>query len=199
MSTEQDPTETTPLEVAHLTTGSGMTSSSSRGAGFYFQCAVLVVAVVGAAANGLVVYAMVAAKQHTKRVLIFNQNALDLVNCLFLAVEYSVKLCDVYLRGTAGHWLCLVAAYSVRLSGVYLSGTAGRWLCLVVAYSVKLSGVYLSGTAGRWLCLTILSDAGNWATYVGSLINLCAISIERYLKIVHNAWAKKYLRNWMIL
>jgi len=153
MSTEQDPTETTPLEVAHRTTGSGMTSSSSRGAGFYFQCAVLVVAVVGAAANGLVVYAMVAAKQHTKRVLIFNQNALDLVNCLFLAVEYSVKLCDVYLRGTAG----------------------------------------------RWLCLTILSDAGNWATYVGSLINLSAISIERYLKIVHNAWAKKYLRNWMIL
>jgi len=153
MSTEQDPTETTPLQVAHRTTGSGMTSSSSRGAGFYFQCAVLVVAVVGAAANGLVVYAMVAAKQHTKRVLIFNQNALDLVNCLFLAVEYSVKLRDVYLRGTAGHWLCL----------------------------------------------TILSDAGNWATYVGSLINLSAISIERYLKIVHNAWAKKYLRNWMIL
>ena len=176
MSTEQDPTETTPLEVAHRTTGSGMTSSSSRGAGFYFQCAVLVVAVVGAAANGLVVYAMVAAKQHTKRVLIFNQNALDLVNCLFLAVEYSVKLCDVYLRGTAG-----------------------RWLCLVAAYSVKLSGVYLSGTAGHWLCLTILSDAGNWATYVGSVINLSAISIERYLKIVHNAWAKKYLRNWMIL
>ena len=30
------------------------------------------------------------------------------------------------------------------------------------------------------------------------MINLAAISIERYLKIVHNVWAKKKLRNWMI-
>jgi len=42
------PVTTDPDEVAHhhRTTGSGvMTSSSSRGAGVYFQCAVLVVAV----------------------------------------------------------------------------------------------------------------------------------------------------------
>jgi len=151
-STFEDATDTTPVEITHQTTGSSMTSSSSRGAGFYFQCAVLVIGIIGAAANGLVLYAMVASKQHKKHVLIFNQNALDFVNCLFLGV----------------------------------------------AYSVKLSNIYLSGTGGYWLCVTLLSDAGSWGAFVGSLVNLAAISIERYLKIVHHVWAKKKFRNWMI-
>jgi len=157
MTTEEDYTiddlpETTAVEVAHQTTGSSMTSSSSRGAGFYFNFAVLVVGVVGAATNGLVLYAMVAAKQHKKQILIFNQNALDFVNCLF-------------------------------------------WF---ITYAIELSNIYLSGTGGYWLCLTLLSNAVSLAAFNGSLINLAAISIERYLKIVHNAWAKKKLRNWMI-
>jgi len=157
MSTEQDstfddPTETTPVDVAHQTTGIGMTSSSSRGAGYYFQCSVLLITVVGAAANGLVVYAMVASKQHRKHVLIFNQNALDLVNCLFSSVSFSLEL----------------------------------------------SNIYLSGTSGYWLCLILLSNLVSWGILYGSLINLAAISIERYLKVVHHVWAKNKLRNWMI-
>jgi len=155
MSTEQDstfedPTEATPVEIAH-TTGSSMTSSS-RGAGFYFQFAVLVVVIVGAATNGLVLYAMLASKQHKKHVLIFNQNVLDLVNCLFAIVKLPVTL----------------------------------------------GNVYLSGTTGYWLCLTILSSAGSSVAYYGSQINLAAISVERYLKVVHHVWAKKKLRDWMI-
>jgi len=153
MSTEEDFTfETTSIEVTHQTTGSSMTSSSSRGTGYYIQCAVLIVTVVGAAANGMVLYAMVASKQHKKHVLIFSQNALDLANCLFLAVGISLQFGDVHL----------------------------------------------SGSGGYWLCLTLMSDAGSYAAMFGSLINLAAISIERYLKIVHNAWAKQKLRDWMI-
>ena len=157
MTTEEDYTiddlrETTAVEVAHQTTGSSMTSSTSRGAGFYFNCAVLVVGVVGSAANGLVLYAMVAAKQYKKQILIFNQNALDFVSCLFWFIKYALAL----------------------------------------------SNIYLSGTSGYWLCLTLLGDTVTYAAFVGSLINLAAISIERYLKIVHNVWAKEKLRNWMI-
>ena len=157
MTTEEDYNiddlrEATAVEVAHQTTRSSMTSSSSRGAGFYFNCALLVVGVVGVATNGLVLYAMAAAKQHKKQILIFNQNALDLANCL------------------------------VGL----------------ITYAVALSNIYLSGTSGYWLCLTVLSNAVSVAAFFGSLINLAAISIERYLKIVHNAWAQKKLRNWMI-
>jgi len=65
------------------------------------------VGVVGTAANGLVLYAMVAAKQHKKHVLIFNQNALDLVSCLSLDISYSIHLSNIYLSGTGGYWPCL--------------------------------------------------------------------------------------------
>ena len=137
MSTEQDstfedPTETTAVEIDH-TAGSSMTSSSRGGGLNYLQFAHLVVGVVGAAANGLVLYAMLASKQHKKHVLIFNQNVLDLVNCL----------------------------------------------AVVMRYPIVLSNLYLSGMGGYWLCLTILSNAGVYATYTGSQINLAAISIER--------------------
>jgi len=71
-------------------------------------------------------------------------------------------------------------------------------LFLVVTIPVELSNIYLSGTAGYWLCLTLLSSAGYSATYTGSVISLAAISIERYLRVVHHVWAKQKLRNWMI-
>jgi len=63
MTTETagDVTQTTAANVA-------MTSSSSRGIKFYFQCAVPVMGVVGVAANALILYALVASKQHQKRI-----------------------------------------------------------------------------------------------------------------------------------
>jgi len=91
----------------------------------------LVVAVIAAAANGLVLYALIASKQHRKHVLIFNQNALDLFNCLFL----------------------------------------------VAALSVGVSDVNLGGTLGRWVCLLVLSKAGSWAAYVGSVINFLTLVV----------------------
>ena len=155
-STAADPTElmtTSAIETIHQTaTGSSMTSSMSRGIDFYFQCAVVVIGVVGTAANALILYAMVASGQHKKQVLIFNQNALDCVTCFFLVVTFAVKLCNIHLTGTRGYWLCVM----------------------------------------------LLSENFIWGPAGGSTINLAAITIERYLKVVHSTWSKKKLRNWMI-
>jgi len=140
---------TTPT---HQTTGSSTTSSSSRGAGFYFRCAVIIIGVVGTAANGLVLYAMVASKQHRKHVLIFNQNLLNLASSLFMSITYSVRLGNIYVDGMHGYLLCL----------------------------------------------TLLSEVPGWGPFLGSLINLAAITVERYLKVVHPVFAKKNLRKWMI-
>jgi len=150
-SSFEDQNQTTPIQVAHQTAGSSMTSSSSRGIGLYFQCGVLVVGVVGTAANALVLYGLLASKQHKKHVLVFNQNLLDFASCLFQGVMMAFVLCNIYLDGTLGYWLCML----------------------------------------------LVSDCFSWGTSIGSTINLAAISIERYLKVVHHVWAKKNLRNWM--
>jgi len=132
--------------------GSNVTSSMSRGIDFYFQCAVVVIGVVGTAANALILYAMVASGEHKKHVLIFNQNALDFASCFFLIVTYALKLCNIHLTGRSGFWLCKI----------------------------------------------VWSENLIWCPTTGSTINLAAITIERYLKVVHSTWSKKKLRNWMI-
>jgi len=142
------------LSVAMTTIGMTQTTTpqGSRGMEFYFRCAVLIIGLVGTAANGLVLYALVASNQHRQHVLIVNQNALDLVTCLFVIIIYSVKLCNIYLTGSTGYWLCVL----------------------------------------------VLSESLWMATSMGSIVNLAAISVERYLKIVHLVWSKNKLRRWMI-
>ena len=66
-------------------------------------CTVLVIGVVGTALNAVVLYAMVASKQHKKQVLIFNQNLLDFFSCFSLGATYAAKLCGIYLSGTSGY------------------------------------------------------------------------------------------------
>ena len=155
-STVEDQTElmtTSAVEIGQQAANrSSVTSSMSRGVDFYFQCAVVVIGVVGTAANALVLYAMVASGEHKKHMLIFNQNLLDLVSCFFLVVTYVAKLCNIRLTGTSGYWLCVM----------------------------------------------ILSENFIWGPAFGSIINLAAITIERYLKIVHYVWSKKVVRIWVV-
>jgi len=110
----EDTSSVSHLSVAmttdqHKTTQTtGMTSSSSSGAALYFECFVVVIGIIGTAANGLVLYALVASKEHKKHELIVNQNALDLYSCLFLVITYGVKLANIQLTGSLGYWLCML-------------------------------------------------------------------------------------------
>jgi len=69
---------------------------------------------------------------------------------------------------------------------------------LGLTYAIKACNVHLAGTSGYWLCMMILSESSSLGLFMGSLINLVAISVERYLKVVHAIWSKKKLRNWML-
>jgi len=98
----------TPDDVAQqITTGNAVTSSLSRDIVYYFESAIVFIGVVGTAANALILYAMVASKQHKKQMLIFNQNVLDLFSSIFLVITYGAKLCDIFLVGSVGYWLCM--------------------------------------------------------------------------------------------
>ena len=107
MTTTGEPEITSTKEVViSLTSTSAMTSPSQSVMEFYFSCAAIFIGALGTAANGLIIYALVASKQHQKNVglLIFHQNAIDL--SFFLVVIFSVKLCNIYLAGSVGYWLC---------------------------------------------------------------------------------------------
>jgi len=90
------------------TTVTMTSSTSSRGVTFYFQCLVVIIGFVGAAANGVILYAMIVSKQHKKQFLIFNQNMIDLCSSLLLLIIYTLKLCNIYLTGVSGYWLCMM-------------------------------------------------------------------------------------------
>ena len=105
------------------TTGeNGVTSESSHRDAMYFEALVVVIGVIGTAANGLVLYALVASKQHKRHELIVNQNAIDLYSCLFLVITYGVKLPCKHLTGSLGYWLyTLIYSESLLLVGIYAS------------------------------------------------------------------------------
>jgi len=143
---------TTEIHKMHTTNAKRMTSSYSFDAEFYFELAVVFIGIVGVAGNGLILYALIASKQHKKHVLIVNQNALDLFSSFFLVIVYALRLCNLRLYGVLGYWLCMI----------------------------------------------VLSEYLVWCGTNGSVMNLAIITIDRYLKVVHPIWSRKYLRPWVI-
>jgi len=100
-------TNTSENITVQSTTGNDAISSSSRGVAYYFESAIVFIGLVGTAANALILYAMVASKQHKKQMLIFNQNVLDLFSSILLVATYGAKLCDIPLVGEVGYWTCM--------------------------------------------------------------------------------------------
>jgi len=88
----------------------------------YFEVLVVVIGVIGTTANGLVVYALVASKQHKKDELIVNQNAIDLYCCLALIIVYGYKLSNIHLSGSLGYWLCMfIYSETILYVGLFAS------------------------------------------------------------------------------
>ena len=71
-------------------------------------------------------------------------------------------------------------------------------ILLVVTYAVELAKIPLIGTFGTFICTMFITDTLLWCTLTGSVINLAAITVERYLKVVHPTASKKLLRKWVV-
>jgi hypothetical protein len=71
---------------------------------------------------------------------------------------------------------------------------------LVIVYAMKLSDVQsrLTGSTAYYVCLFVTSETIIWYGLVGSSVNLAAIAVDRYVKIVHPIWHKNRFRPWMV-
>jgi len=197
-STVEDLMTTTIEQQAE--TGSNMTSSASRGVDFYFQCAVIAIGVVGSVANALIIYALVKSKQQKKHLLIVNQNALDMVGCLFLVITYSMKLANVRLTGIAGHWLCATILSEAFVWWGNLGSRMGLAIITIdrylkIAHSLR-SKKWLRGwviyfaMAFSWVSALIYSISVNFTTtaVINGVCYAAVIWKNQQVKIAHGIW-----------
>jgi len=162
----------TTTEVLHqAATGSETTLSASRGIDFYFKCAVVVIGVIGTAPNALVLYAMVASKQHKKHVLIMNINALDLLSYVFLVITYSAKLSNIRLTGTLGHWLCATILSEAFAWWGILGSKFGLAIITIDRYLKVVHAVWSKKKLRNWMLY--LSMTFSWSV---SLIYSCSVN-----------------------
>jgi len=160
-------------EMTHTTGETGVTSSSSRGAALYFECLVVVIGVIGAAANGLVLYALLASKQHNKHELIVNQNVLDLYSCIFLVITYGLKICNIHLTGSLGYWLCMfILSENLLWCGVY-----GSFLNLILIaierYLKVVYAVWSKNKVRKWMIYGSMA-----IVWIGSFVHIMAVGFE---------------------
>jgi len=132
-------------DVTQTTAAGVLTQPTSLGAEYYFQCAVLVVGIVGTAANALILYALVISKQHKKQMLIFNQNVVDFFSSLFLIVTRAFHLSKFSPSGKAGYWFCILISGEGMFWALTLTSkanimliTAERYLKIVYATWSKI-------------------------------------------------------------
>jgi len=142
--TADDVTQTTASNVVVL-------SSSSSGIELYFQCAVVVIGVVGTAANVLILYGLVASKQHKKNVLIFNQNVLDFSSSLLLVITYSVKLGNLYLTGLSGSLICALILSENVLWSLILASKVNLTIVTVERYLKVVHSVWSKKKLRDWM------------------------------------------------
>ena len=157
--TDDSSTSTGHLSVAMTTAGGVMTSSSSRDTvKFYFKCSLVMIAVLGMAANGLVLYALVASRQHKKHVLIVNQNALDCLSCLLLVITYSLQLSSPRLTDdAAGSYVLCTLLLSEALSSSAILASIINLACVTVERYLRVVHATWSKTKLRqWMIYTAM-------------------------------------------
>jgi len=148
-----------------------VTPSSPSGIEFYFQCAALVIGALGTAANGVILYALVAAKEYKTHVLIVHQNALDLFTSFSLIVIYSTRLCNVYLIGSAGYWLCtMILSESLSWWGTVASAI-NLAVITVERYLKVVHPIWSKKRLHNWMIYSAMATA--WI--ISFLINIVVV------------------------
>jgi len=180
---------TTPDDVTHqsATAGSDMTSSPSRGVANYFEATIVFIGVIGTAANALILYGMVASKQHKKQLLIFNQNALDLFSSILLVVTYGAKLAKISLIGSVGYWLCMwLLSENILWCGIL----ASKFNLILVTIERYLKVVHHKKVPRNWMyCAAAFSWISGFVLSIG--ITLTTTDVIDGICYAYVVWSSK--------
>jgi len=131
----------------------------------YFEGAVMVIGFIGTAANALILYGLVASKEHKKHLLIFNQNALDLFTSIFLIICYAVRLCNIRLSGSLGYWLCKMLFSDVSIWSGMTGSTINLASITVERYLKVVHPVCSKKKLHNWMIYSAAAFA-----WIGSII-----------------------------
>jgi len=152
------------LSVAMTTTGmtqntggNTVVPSSPRGIEFYLQCAVLVIGIVGTVQNVMIIYALVASKQHKKQVLIFHQNVLDFACSFFVVIVYSVKLSNISFSGSVGYWLCVLTINENLAWYPSSCGVINLAMITIERYLKVVHPVWSTNNLRKWMIYTAMA------------------------------------------
>jgi len=188
------------LSVAVTTTGN---TQVSGGMEFYFRCVLVVIGVAGTAANGLVLYALVASNQHKKNALIVKQNVLDLFTSCIIFVIYSLKLCNIYLAGFAGYWLCTL----LLSEGLIWTGTLGSVVNLasiaIERYLKVVHHVWSKHKLKNWVIYSAVAFSwiSNLTWTMAAVFSTTALTNGACYPYVHwvNETTRKFVTIWIFV
>ena len=177
MTTETvvDVIQTTAADVATSSSSSSSSSPppSSSSLEFYFQCSVVVIGIVGMAANALILYGLIASKQHKKHLLIFNQNALDFLSCLFLVITYTLKLCNFHLTGLSGYWFCMLTLSENMIWYLILTSKVNLVFVTIERYLKAVYPVWSKKKLSKWMIYLAMAFA-----WISSVVHMTALTFS---------------------
>jgi len=156
-------------DVTQTTAAGVPTPPSTLGTEYYFQCVVLVIGIVGTAANALILYALVVSKQHKKQMLIFNQNVVDFCSCLSLIIIRAARLSRIRLSGKAGYWFCMLIMGEAFLWVLTLTSKANIMLITAERYLKIVYATWSKNHLRTWMLWVAIAFAWFSGTLYTSL------------------------------
>jgi len=169
------------MEVTQITSeySEYMTGPALSPRSVYFEIVVVVIGLVGTTANALILYALVASKQHKKHMLIFNQNALDLFSSIFLIISNAMKLCNVRFTGLLGHWLCTILLNDVVVTLGIIGSTINLASITVERYLKVVHPGWSKKKLRSWMIYSAAAFAWLFsALYKFALVSMTAMVVD---------------------
>jgi len=191
----------TNWNLSFVTTADGIYTTQivpgGNSEGIILKCVVILMGIVGTIGNALILYALVASKQHKKHALIVNQNALDLFSSFFLVVVYAVFLGNIYLKGVSGFWICILFHSEMLIWWGTNGSMVNLGIITIDRYLKVVHAVWSRKHLKPWMVYSAM--ASSWFVGIAWNTLLVFFSTEMEEGVCYSYLVKDDLANWFLL